>query len=72
MTRKSRGILLLYNIDLVRSLCRDISAEKDTQKVEALLSLLQAIVKEDQEEIRLRMSFLAKRYPIIHESERTD
>ncbi len=32
--------------------------------MEELLSLLQAVIKDDQEEIRLRMSFLAKKYPI--------
>jgi hypothetical protein len=30
-----------------------------------LLSLLHAIIREDQEEIRIRMAFLAKKYPIV-------
>jgi hypothetical protein len=33
--------------------------------VEELISLLQAVVKDDQEEVRLRMTFLAKKYPNI-------
>jgi hypothetical protein len=53
------------NTDLVRALCRDIAAEKDPHKVEELISLLQAVVRDDQEEIRLRMTFLAKKYPCI-------
>jgi hypothetical protein len=48
----------------VRALCRDISAETDPHKVEELVSLLRAVIRDDQEEIRLRMSFLAKKYPI--------
>jgi hypothetical protein len=60
----------VYNVDLVRQLCREISEEEDPQKSAELLSLLQAVVKEDQEEIRIRMAFLAKNYPIVgNESE---
>jgi len=52
----------VYNIDLVRQLCADITAEKDPQKAQDLLSLLQAVLKEDHEEARIRMVFLAKQY----------
>jgi hypothetical protein len=55
----------VYNVDLVRQLCREISEGEDPQKSAELLSLLQAVVKEDQEEIRIRMAFLAKKYPIV-------
>jgi hypothetical protein len=54
----------LYNIETVRALCRDISAETNAYKVEELLALLQAVIKDDQEEIRLRMAFVAKKCPI--------
>lgn len=54
----------MYDTDLVRQLCREIRDEKDSQRVEELISLLRAVVKEDQEEIRIRMKFLAKRYCI--------
>ena len=52
----------MYNSDVVRKLCGEISKENDPQKTEDLISLLQAIIREDQEEIRIRMAFLAKKY----------
>ena len=52
----------MYNVDLLRQLCRDIANEKDPQKEQDLVSVLQAVIKEDQEEIRVRMAFLAKKY----------
>ena len=52
----------MYNSDLVRKLCGDILNEKDPGTVRDLMSLLQAVIKEDQEEIRIRMAFLAKKY----------
>ena len=51
----------MYNSDLVRKLCGDILNEKEPGRVQDLISLLQAVIKEDQEEIRIR-SFLAKKY----------
>jgi hypothetical protein len=58
-----RGEGILYNVELVRQLCRDINnAKDDPEKEQELLSLLQAVVKEDQEEIRIRMAFLAQKY----------
>jgi hypothetical protein len=50
------------NSDFVRKLCGDISKETDTAKAQDLISLLQAVIKEDHEEIRIRMAFLAKKY----------
>jgi hypothetical protein len=52
----------VYNLALVRQLCADIAAEQDPARVSELADLLQAVVKEDQEEIRVRMAFLAKKY----------
>jgi len=54
--------VFMYNVDLLRQLCRDIANEKDPQKEQDLVSVLQAVMKEDQEEIRVRMAFLAKKY----------
>jgi hypothetical protein len=59
----NRGSRFVYNVHLVRQLCKDISEEKDPNKLAELADLLQAVIKEDQEEIRLRLSFLAKLYP---------
>jgi len=52
----------VHNVDLLRQLCRDIANEADPQKEQDLVSLLQAVIREDQEEIRVRMAFLAKKY----------
>jgi hypothetical protein len=52
----------VYDIDLMRSLCGDIAREKDPKKTEQLLALLHAIIKDDQEEVRTRVKFLARRY----------
>jgi hypothetical protein len=47
----------------VRQLCRDINDAKDNpQEEEDLLSLLHAVIKENQEEVRIRLVFLAKKY----------
>jgi len=48
-------------VELVRLICRDIhNATDDPQKEQELLSLLRAVIREDQEEMRVRMAFLAK------------
>ena len=52
----------MYNAELVRQPCREILAEKDNQRAEELISLMQAVIKDDAEEIRIRMAFLAKKY----------
>jgi len=55
----------VYNADLVRNLCRTITREKDAQKSAELLALLRAVMREDQEEIRVRTAFLANNYSLI-------
>ena len=63
----------MYNTDLMRQLCRDITAEKDPHRVEELTSLLRAVIRDDQEEIRTRMGFLAKEYAgVISNSKAAD
>ena len=52
----------MYNVDLLRQLCRDIANEKDSEKEQYQVSVLRAVIREDQEEIRVRMAFLAKKY----------
>jgi len=61
----SEGEGFVYNTNIVRQLCAEIALEKDSQRVQELHSLLHAIIREDQEEIRIRMAFLAKKYPIV-------
>ena len=62
----------MYNVGLVRQLCRDIyGTETDPQREQQLLFLLREVttreiskdvVKKDQEELRFRMVFLAETY----------
>jgi hypothetical protein len=52
----------MFDVNLVRTLCREIVEENDPDKTEELLSLLQAVIKDDQEEVRLRMHYLAQKY----------
>jgi hypothetical protein len=63
----------VYDTDLLRKLCADILNEKDSQKAEDLISLLQAVIKDDQEDIRIRMAFLVRKYAdVISESTAAD
>ncbi len=52
----------MYSDSLVRQLCAEIAAANDHEKAIDLISLLQAVIKEDQEEIRVRMAFLSNKY----------
>jgi hypothetical protein len=54
----------MYNVELVRELACEIWSEQDPQKSRDLLYFLQAVIKEDVEEIRVRALFLANKYPI--------
>jgi len=63
----------VYNVDLLRQLCRDIANERDSEKEQDLVSVLRAVIREDQEEIRVRMAFLAKKYAdVISHSKAAD
>jgi hypothetical protein len=66
------GRAFVYNTDLVRKLCGEIAQEKDPEKAQDLMSLLQAVVKDDQEDIRIRMAFLAKKYGLVSDSKAAD
>jgi hypothetical protein len=55
----------MYNVDLVRNLCKTITREKDARKSAELLALLRAVMREDQEEIQVRTAFLANNYSLI-------
>jgi hypothetical protein len=61
------GGAFLYNIDLIRQLCGEIVSEQDPHKVSELMALLRAVISEDQEEIRTRMAFLAKKYALTRD-----
>ena len=53
--------------DLERVLCEKLASETDPQKLREMNELLQAVIKEDVEEIRLRLVFLAKKWGITFE-----
>ena len=55
----------MFDVQLVRTLCREITGAQDPPRVEELLHLLQAVIKDDQEEVRLRMSFLTRKYAAV-------
>jgi len=56
----------VYDVELVCLICRDINnAKDDPRKEQELISLLQAVIREDQEEMRIRMAFLAKKYAAV-------
>jgi hypothetical protein len=63
----------VYSIELVRHLCRAINnASADPEKEQDLLSLLQAVIKDDQEEIKIRAAFLAQKYAITSDAKAAD
>jgi hypothetical protein len=64
----------VYNIELVRQICCDITKAKDDPiKEQDLLSLLHAVIQENQEEVRVRMAFITQRYaPVISDSKAAD
>jgi hypothetical protein len=66
------GGAFVYNADLVRQLCGEIANEKDREKTQDLLSLLQAVIKDNQEDIRIRMAFLAKKFGLVSDSKAAD
>ena len=55
----------MYDIDFIRRLCGDLAREKDPAKIHELMNLLRAVIKEDQEEVRIRLQFLAKNMVIF-------
>jgi hypothetical protein len=56
----------VYDVELVRLICRGTNNAKDNpQKEQELISLLQAVIQENQEEMRVRMAFLARKYAAV-------
>jgi hypothetical protein len=64
----------LYNLELVRQICREVNhAADDAEKERELLSLLRAVIRENQDEVRARMQFLVKKYPqVVSDSKAAD
>lgn len=62
----------MFNPAIIRRICQQLVAEDDPQRTRELLSLLKAVVRDDQEEVRLRLHFLAKHYKAFLEDEETE
>ena len=62
----------MYSANLVRQICGEVVNEKDPEKAQDLISLLQAVIKDDQEDIRIRIAFLAKNYTFVSDSKAAD
>jgi len=56
--------VLMFNADLVGVICQKIAAESDLITVRELNSLLLAVIKDNHEEVRLRIAYLARAYAI--------
>ena len=55
----------MYDIELIRTLCAEIRAEQNSEREHDLIALLQAVVKDDQEEMRMRLAFLTSKYAAV-------
>jgi hypothetical protein len=55
----------VYDIKLIRRLCAEIRVEQDPERVNDLIALLQAVIKDDQEEVRTRLAFLTSKYAAV-------
>lgn len=55
----------MYDIELIRRLCADIRTEQDSERAHDLIALLQAVIKDDQEEMRIRLAFLTSKYAAV-------
>jgi hypothetical protein len=56
--------LLVFNANLVAVICQKIADESDLTTVKDLNNLVLAIIKENHEEVRLRIAYLARAYGI--------
>jgi hypothetical protein len=55
----------VYDVEMIRSLCAEAANEQDPERSEELIALLQAVLRENVEEIKLKASYLAKRHAAI-------
>lgn len=55
----------MIDTELLRAICKELIAEKDSDRLEELLSLLCALMQSDQEEVELKLPELSKRYPSL-------
>jgi hypothetical protein len=51
----------MYDADLIRKVCAEITKEKDPKKVEELLLLMRSVVADETDEARTRAAILRHR-----------
>jgi len=61
----------VFDAGVIRQICQELVKEKDSHRVQELVSLLQAVIRDDQEEFRLRLHYLAKKYEAALKDEAT-
>ena len=47
----------MYDLTLIKNLCKRITTEQDPRKVKGLLNLLRVVIRENNEDARLRLGF---------------
>jgi hypothetical protein len=57
----------MFDAELLRKICKELLAEKDSERPQELLSLLGALVEDDREEVRVKLRQLSERYPSVRE-----
>lgn len=57
----------MYDPELLRQICKEIATEKNSGRLQDLLSLLRAVIEDDQEELRAQLLHLADRYALLNE-----
>jgi hypothetical protein len=62
----------MIDAELLRAVCKELIAEKDLGKLQELLSLLCALVDNDQEEVDVMLRELSKRYPFLNRTQTPD
>ena len=62
----------MIDTELLRRICRVLILEKDSERLQELLSLLCALVDNDEEEVELKLQELSKRYASLDTRRRPD
>ena len=62
----------MLNPAIIRRTCKQLAVEQDSQRARELLLLLESVVRDDQEEVRLRLNYIAKHDKFLLEDEAPD
>jgi hypothetical protein len=58
----------MYEVELVRKLCAEITEAKDERTVQELALLLRTVVSDEVEDARTRAAFLRRKYPSVFDN----